>query len=562
MAFSFSSLRIRVKLQMLIFVPLSALIFFSALAVLDKYTVSSQMQGTSRMASLSVQVGGVVHEIQKERGLSAGFLGSKGAKFGPELSAQRQQADKALGSFRQFLSAFPAEQFGPEFKSSLDAAVAGLGGIEAKRKEVDAQSLEGPAVIAFYSEAITRLFKINTSIIRQSANPEVLRSLTAYDSLLWAKEFAGRERAVLNGAFAADKFAKGVYRNFLSVVSSQAERLNIFKDFGSREQVAFFDQKVSGPDVERVLALRLQAMDNNRLDSIGADPVEWFKAATVRIDLMHEAEDRLAKDVLTRTGELGSKAAWGMYLFTALALCAVLLTLGVGLLVFRSINGPLSDAVDFAEAVAAGNLDHQLSVCQRDEIGKLCAAMTTMVASLKEKIALANHQTELAAQETERARQATLAAEEARQAAERAKREGMLEAAGQIEAVVRELNNASTDIASQVQASSRGAVVQKDRVTETATAMEEMNATVLEVAQNAGRAAESSQGAQKMAQDGAATVRRMVQVISEVRAQALTLKENMEVLGKSAGGIGQVMGVINDIADQTNLLALNAAIEA
>ncbi|MBA4356199.1 MAG: chemotaxis protein [Desulfovibrio sp.] len=303
-------------------------------------------------------------------------------------------------------------------------------------------------------------------------------------------------------------------------------------------------------------------MDNNRLDSIGADPVEWFKAATVRIDLMHEAEDRLAKDVLTRTGELGSKAAWGMYLFTALALCAVLLTLGVGLLVFRSINGPLSDAVDFAEAVAAGNLDHQLSVCQRDEIGKLCAAMTTMVASLKEKIALANHQTELAAQETERARQATLAAEEARQAAERAKREGMLEAAGQIEAVVRELNNASTDIASQVQASSRGAVVQKDRVTETATAMEEMNATVLEVAQNAGRAAESSQGAQKMAQDGAATVRRMVQVISEVRAQALTLKENMEVLGKSAGGIGQVMGVINDIADQTNLLALNAAIEA
>ena len=562
MAFSFSSLPIRVKLQMLILVPLSALLFFSALAVLEKYTVSSQMQGISRMASLSVQVGGLVHELQKERGLSAGFLSSKGAKFGTELTAQRQLSDKALAEFRQFLTTFPAGQFGPEFKATLDGALAGLGGVEARRKEVDAQSVETPVVIAFYSQTIARLFDINTSIIRKAVHPEVLRSVTAYDALLWAKEYAGRERAVLSGAFAADKFNKGVYRSFLSVVSGQNERLEIFKDFASKDQVASLEQKVSGPDVERVLALRLQAMDNNRLDSIGADPAEWFKAATVRMNLMHEVEDSLAKDVLAQTDTLGGKAAWGMYLFTAMALGALLVTLAVGFLVFRSIDGPLSDAVGFAEAVARGNLDHQLDVCQRDEIGKLCAAMTIMVASLKEKIAEAFRQTELAAQETERARQATLAAEEAQQAAERAKREGMLEAAGQIESVVRELNHASTDIAHQVQASSRGAMVQKDRVTETATAMEEMNATVLEVAQNAGRAAESSQGAQKMAQDGAATVRSMIQVIGEVRTQALTLKDNMELLGKSAGGIGQVMGVINDIADQTNLLALNAAIEA
>ena len=562
MVFSFSSLRIRAKLQMLILVPLSALLFFSALAVLDKYTVYNQMQGISRMSSLSVQVGALAHDLQRERGLSSGFLGSKGVKFGTELGAGRQQTDKSLAGFKQFLTTFQAGQFGPEFKSTVDKAVAGLGGIETNRKEVDAQSVEPPAVIAFYSDIITKLFEINTSIIRQAVNPDILRSVTVYDSLLWAKEYAGRERAVLNGAFAADKFNKGVYRAFLTVVSGQAERLDIFKDFASKEQAAFYDQKVSGPDVERVLALRLQAMDNNRLDSIGADPAEWFKVSTARMDLMHEVEDRLARDVLAQTAELGSKAAWGMYLFTALALGALLVTLGVGFLVFQSIDGPLSEAVAFAEAVAAGSLDHQLNVCQRDEIGKLCAALTVMVGSLKEKIGEANHQTELAAQETERARQATLVAEEAKLSAERARREGMLEAAGQLESVVRELNHASTDIARQVQASSRGALVQKDRVTETATAMEEMNATVLEVAQNAGRAAESSQSAQAMAQDGAGTVRRMVQIIAEVRTQALTLKENMEVLGKSAGGIGQVMGVINDIADQTNLLALNAAIEA
>jgi len=562
MSFSFQSLPIRVKLQTLILVPLSALLFFSVLAVREKYSLSSQMQGISRMASLSVQVGGLVHELQKERGLTAGFLSSKGAKFATELPVQRQLSDKALSGLRQFLTGFPAEQFGPEFKATLDKAVAGLGDIEAKRKEIDALSIETSAAIAAYSEVITRLFDIDTDIIRQADNPAILRSVMAYDALLWAKEYAGRERAVLNGAFAADKFNKGVYRSFLSVVSGQNERLAMFKNLATKAEVTTYEQKVAGPDVERVLALRLQAMDNNRLDSIGADPVEWFKVATVRIDLMHEVEDSLAKDVLDQTAELGGKAAFGMYLFLVMALGVLLVTVIVGYLVFRSINGPLSEAVGFAEAVAVGNLDQQLNITQRDEIGKLCAAMTVMVASLKEKIALANHHTELAALETERAREATLAAEEARQAAERAKREGMLEAAGKIESVVREMNNASTDIARQVETSSRGAVLQKDRVTETATAMEEMNATVLEVAQNAGRASDSSGDAQKMAQDGASTVRRMVQVIGEVRAQALALKDNMEVLGKSAGSIGQVMGVINDIADQTNLLALNAAIEA
>jgi len=97
---------------------------------------------------------------------------------------------------------------------------------------------------------------------------------------------------------------------------------------------------------------------------------------------------------------------------------------------------------------------------------------------------------------------------------------------------------------------------------ETAAAMEEMNATVLEVARNASSAAESAGHAREKAQTGAKGVRSAVAAIASIEERILALKETMGQLGRQADGIGQVIGVINDIADQTNLLALNAAIEA
>ncbi|EKO37344.1 MAG: methyl-accepting chemotaxis protein, partial [Solidesulfovibrio magneticus str. Maddingley MBC34] len=97
---------------------------------------------------------------------------------------------------------------------------------------------------------------------------------------------------------------------------------------------------------------------------------------------------------------------------------------------------------------------------------------------------------------------------------------------------------------------------------ETATAMEEMNATVLEVAQNASQAAGTTDGARSQADRGAGIVSEAMARIEAVRQQALTLKADMGSLGEQASSIGHIISVINDIADQTNLLALNAAIEA
>ncbi|MDR0827992.1 MAG: methyl-accepting chemotaxis protein [Desulfovibrio sp.] len=121
---------------------------------------------------------------------------------------------------------------------------------------------------------------------------------------------------------------------------------------------------------------------------------------------------------------------------------------------------------------------------------------------------------------------------------------------------------ASEELSAQVEEVSRGAEVQRTRVESTASAMTEMNSTVLEVARNAGQASEQSEATKNKAADGAGLVDQVVKSINLVNRVALALQKNMQELGSQAESIGGVMNVISDIADQTNLLALNAAIEA
>ncbi|MDR1856866.1 MAG: methyl-accepting chemotaxis protein [Desulfovibrio sp.] len=121
---------------------------------------------------------------------------------------------------------------------------------------------------------------------------------------------------------------------------------------------------------------------------------------------------------------------------------------------------------------------------------------------------------------------------------------------------------ASEELSSQVEQISRGAEIQRSRVESTASAMSEMNSTVIEVAGNASKASEQSELSRSKASEGAGLVEQVVKAINGVNNVSRRLQENMEELGKQAESIGGVMGVISDIADQTNLLALNAAIEA
>ncbi|WP_300162129.1 methyl-accepting chemotaxis protein [Solidesulfovibrio sp.] len=144
----------------------------------------------------------------------------------------------------------------------------------------------------------------------------------------------------------------------------------------------------------------------------------------------------------------------------------------------------------------------------------------------------------------------------------KAQRAKLLAVADEVTAVARNLSEAS-DVLTHRMEELTGGVANTARETErVATAMEEMNATVLEVAQNAGSTAQASDVATQAAIEGGREVTRTVEETREVSVRTADLAGSLGTLETRAEGIGRVLSVIGDIADQTNLLALNAAIEA
>ncbi len=186
-------------------------------------------------------------------------------------------------------------------------------------------------------------------------------------------------------------------------------------------------------------------------------------------------------------------------------------------------------------------------------------SQTNNIAVLNDQL---SQRVEEAEVETQKANTALQEAETFRVKAEQAKREGMLEASSKLEEIVQYITGASEALSVQIEQSNKGAQEQSDRLEESAAAMEEMNATVLEVARNSSESARSVDAARNKAQDGNAIVFSVIEAINNVHSIAFALKNDMDALGKQAVGIGQIVNVISDIADQTNLLALNAAIEA
>ena len=124
------------------------------------------------------------------------------------------------------------------------------------------------------------------------------------------------------------------------------------------------------------------------------------------------------------------------------------------------------------------------------------------------------------------------------------------------------LATASEEMSTITQTTNQNVNRQFSEIDQVATAINEMTATVQEVATNAAKAARAAQEANQQSSAGKQVVETTIDSISDLSQDLEHVSEVIDKLSKHSEGIGVVMDVIKGIAEQTNLLALNAAIEA
>jgi methyl-accepting chemotaxis protein len=198
---------------------------------------------------------------------------------------------------------------------------------------------------------------------------------------------------------------------------------------------------------------------------------------------------------------------------------ALLVGLMAAWLITRLIVAPLRSVIEVARQIASGDLSATIAVTRRDEIGQLMQAMQQMGAGLSQIVS-------------------------------------------GLQGGIEQLAASAQSLSAVTEQTNLGASNQKEETEQVATAMNQMTATVHDVARNAQEAAEAAQTADDKVESGQQVVRQSMTRIEELADSATSASASIESLSTEIQNIGTVLSVIKSVAEQTNLLALNAAIEA
>ncbi len=198
---------------------------------------------------------------------------------------------------------------------------------------------------------------------------------------------------------------------------------------------------------------------------------------------------------------------------------ALLVGLIAAWVITRLIVAPLRAVMRVAQQIAAGDLSAKVEVTRRDEIGQLMLAMQQMGAGLSTIVS-------------------------------------------GLQAGIEQLASSAQSLSAVTEQTNLEVNSQKEETEQVATAMNQMTATVHDVARNAEEAALAAQTADGKVETGQQVVRQSMARIEQLADSATSASSSIESLSAQIQNIGTVLDVIKSVAEQTNLLALNAAIEA
>ncbi|MBI5625836.1 MAG: nitrate- and nitrite sensing domain-containing protein [Nitrosomonadales bacterium] len=326
--------------------------------------------------------------------------------------------------------------------------------------------------------------------------------------MLMAKERTGRERAVLTGVFAADKFSMENIASFISNRAEQAAHEEAFETYALDEQKQFYKNKVSGQAVDEVSRIEKTALEKARDNSLGIDSGHWFNVMTEKINLQKEVENKLADDLLKVTKKHKNEAHTLMYVYLAASIAGLLITLFFAQYMIRLLLNQIG-----------GEPDYAASIVKRIATGDLTVAVETKSGDKSSLLFAMKHMSQ-----------------------------SLTGIVSDVRSSTESITTASHEIASGNADLSQRTEEQASSLEETASSMEELTSTVKQNAENARQANQLANNASDIAVKGGHVVGDVVHTMASI--------------SDSSKKIVDIISVIDSIAFQTNILALNAAVEA
>jgi len=506
---------IKKKLLILSLVPLIALLYFTAQQTIQNIHFRNKLEQTQALVDFSKKISLLLHETQKERGMSAGYIGSKGVKFRDMLPKQRIATNKQKKAFEDFVATFDFEPY-PLLKKHIDTVSKDLSALDKKRLKMSNQEINLKDTVSYYTNLNTKLLNAVSTIAKQSPSNQITKMLVGYTDFLKAKERAGVERAVLSGVFAQNSFPAGFYKKFIKLVSLQKAYLDSFKQISPKEIVDFYKQKMKSPVIAETNKLRAVADQKAFTGNFGVDPQYWFTTITQKINILKEIDDFIAQHITKQIASLASTSMQSVYL----GILVILFTSFLAFYITKDIDSRIKNLKNSINHIAGKKeFSKEVAVTSRDEFGEIQHSLNHLVRSVKEALQYAKS------------------------------------SASQNEHISTELVEAFNNISGNIHKETEvvNDIVQSSR---------NLESILLETKDEADETKKQTQYAKEKVEEAKAVITDTINQIQTNAEIEHDLADKLNTLSGDAEQVKGVLSIIGDIADQTNLLALNAAIEA
>ncbi len=537
-----NNIRVGGRVLMALSVPILAFLVFSGVFMLENWHRSEEMHKVERLAHLAPELSLLVHELQKERGASAVYISSKGAKFSDTLKEQKVFTDEKHQTLKKELESFDIASYDHEIQEMVKQANAALENLQTTREGVHQFKLSVAQMAGYYTPTIHRLLDIVEHMAVLSSNVEITDIIAGYTSLLEAKESAGVERAMGAAGYSSGEFKPKILNKFIGLIAKQEAYLSRFKIFALPGQKKYYAETLTGPVVDEVERLRNIAITSRETGSTeGIEAGHWFKSITAKIELLKKVEDKISLDLIHHSKELLNSAKNQLMLILAAVAAVILIGGAIVYVAITSITKPIAGMTGAMKTLADGNTDIEVpAVGQRDEIGEMAGAVQVFKDNAIERARLMSESEK--EQEARAARQKKV---DDLISSFRETSQGVLQTVSantdQMESTSKSLSSIATETTAQATSVAAASEEASQNVQAVAAASEELSASISEISRQITQTKE--------------VVGKASEATSETDAKIAGLAE-------AASKIGEVISLIQDIAEQTNLLALNATIEA
>ncbi|WP_024787199.1 MULTISPECIES: methyl-accepting chemotaxis protein [unclassified Lebetimonas] len=502
----------------MIIIVLLASIFLTFYNVRDflnwQHTLTIKKELSSIM-QLSRSLSLLIHETQEERGMSAGFIGSKGKKFVNLLAKQRKLTDEKIAMYKKVLKSIDVSFLDNETKKYINILNNYLSNINNIRAKVENLKISLKNEVKWYTTMNSYMLKIIGNTAKLAPNAKIAMELAAYSSFLKAKERAGIERAVLSATFGADKFLPGMYTKFVTLVAEQKAFNDDFLTFANKNIKEMYFKIIKAPSFKEVEKLREIAISKHKTGNFEVDPVYWFKTITEKINRLEKIDDKIANII---QNDINNIHAYPLVFI--LGVLANIFMIILGITSVKNLEMKINSLKSLILTIAKSkDLSIDIRIYENDEFGVIRKSLREFVESLREVLSSAYN-----------------SSNQNKSVSVKLKKD--------FEIIENNINRENEIIISTAEESRHI----EENLTNEANSSEEIKNLILKANDALGYTISE--------------IERVIKQIQENSQNENDLAMKMNELTNNAEGVKSILSVIKEIAEQTNLLALNAAIEA